>query len=89
MRVLIVLAHPERESLNASLSNVMVEELQGEGHEVQVSDLYAMGWKSHIDRDDFPQLLLDQPLRVANASRAAYDAAGLTEDVLKEQEKLL
>ncbi len=89
MKALVVLAHPEQASLTAALSRVVIEELQTEGHEIQLSDLYAMGWKSHINRDDFPQLLLDQPLRVANASRAAYDAAGLTEDVLKEQEKLL
>ena len=89
MKALVVLAHPEQASLTAALSRVVIEELQTEGHEIQLSDLYAMGWKSHINRDDFPQLLLDQPLRVANASRAAYDAADLTEDVLKEHEKLL
>ncbi|KAL6245754.1 hypothetical protein RBB50_006907 [Rhinocladiella similis] len=89
MRALIVLAHPERESLNASLSNVIVEELQAEGHEVQVSDLYAMGWKSDIDRDDFPAFPADKPLRIAGASLQGYSTAHLTKDVVAEQEKLL
>lgn len=89
MRVLVVLAHPEGQSLNAALSHVIVEELQTEGHNVRMSDLYAMGWKSNIDRDDFPAFPADQPLRVAGASRQAYSTAHLTEDVVAEQEKLL
>lgn len=54
MRVLIVLAHPEPQSLTSALGRVIVDELQAEGHEIRVSDLYAMKWKSQIDRDDFP-----------------------------------
>ncbi|KIW37455.1 uncharacterized protein PV06_10494 [Exophiala oligosperma] len=89
MRVLVVLAHPERQSLTAALSNVIIEELQTEGHQVQVSDLYAMGWKSQIDREDFRGFPSEEPLRVANASLEAYTAARLTEDVIAEQRRLL
>lgn len=89
MRVLVVLAHPERQSLNAALSRVIVEELEVGGHEVRVSELYAMKWKSDVDRDDFPGLPEHVPLHVAKASARAYRTQQLTGDVKSEQEKLL
>jgi len=58
MNVLIVYAHPEPLSFNAALKNAAVEVLGGAGHEVQVSDLYAMRFDSaggpvdFIERDD-------------------------------------
>ncbi|BAN98301.1 NAD(P)H dehydrogenase (quinone) [Plautia stali symbiont] len=42
MNVLIVYAHPEPRSLNGSLKDFAVNHLQQAGHQVQVSDLYAM-----------------------------------------------
>ncbi|MGH9916103.1 MAG: NAD(P)H-dependent oxidoreductase, partial [Pyrinomonadaceae bacterium] len=44
MKALIVYAHPEQASFNAALKNTAVETLTRLGHEVVVSDLYAMGW---------------------------------------------
>lgn len=44
MKILIVYAHPEPQSFNAALKNLAVEVLQGAGHEVQVSDLYTLGF---------------------------------------------
>jgi len=89
MRVLIVFAHPEPQSLNAKLCRIAVEELESHGHEVQISDLYAMGWKSQIDRADFPTFPRETPLPVAGASMVAYTSHQLTEDVVAEQQKLL
>ena len=54
MKVLLVFAHPERHSLNGALRDVAVAELEAQGHEVRVSDLYAYGWKATVDRSDFP-----------------------------------
>ena len=45
MKVLLIYAHPEPRSLNGALKNFAVRHLQQTGHEVQVSDLYAMRWK--------------------------------------------
>lgn len=56
MKVLIVYAHPERNSLNNALREVAVRELERLGHEARVSDLYAMNWKSEVDRADFPSV---------------------------------
>lgn len=88
MKALLVFAHPEPRSLGGALRDVAVQELTAQGHEVQVSDLYAMRWKSEVDRADFPSLAPDARLKVAGASGEAFTAATLTEDVRAEQEKL-
>lgn len=89
MNVLTVSAHPDPRSLNASLRNVAIEELEAQSHSVEVSDLYAMGWKVAVDRADFPTLDPDARLKVAAASGNAFAADALTDDVKAEQEKLL
>ncbi|MDD1522804.1 MULTISPECIES: NAD(P)H-dependent oxidoreductase [Bradyrhizobium] len=89
MKVLIVFAHPEARSLNGSLRDVAIRELEAQGHEVRVSDLYAGGWKSEVDRGDFPSLPNDARLSVAAASKQAFEAGTLTADVKGEIEKLL
>jgi hypothetical protein len=55
VHVFIVHAHPERRSLNSELKNVAVSTLSEAGHEVQVSDLYAMHWRPEADGRDFPE----------------------------------
>lgn len=89
MKVFIVFAHPEPQSLNGSLLQVTVKELEAQGHEVKISDLYAMKWKPQVDRADFPHVEVDARLKVAWASAEATAANTLTEDVKGEQEKLL
>ena len=89
MKVHLVFAHPEPQSLNASLRDAAITELQSQGHEVRVSDLYAMDWKAQVDADDFPQRNPAERLRVAIASAEAFEADGLTNDVKAEIEKLL
>ncbi|APO76813.1 flavodoxin-like protein [Rhizobium etli 8C-3] len=89
MNVLIVFAHPDRRSLNASLRDVAVEELEALGHAVEVSDLYAMAWKSAVDGADFPAIDPKARLKVAAASGDAFAADALTDDVKAEQAKLL
>jgi NAD(P)H dehydrogenase (quinone) len=86
--LLIVFAHPEPKSLSASLRDVAVQELEAAGHTVQVSDLYAMRWKSEVDRSDFPSLASDERLIPVAASKYAFDSDTLTADVKAEIEKL-
>ncbi|WP_433683921.1 NAD(P)H-dependent oxidoreductase [Nocardia sp. CA-119907] len=86
MRTLIVHAHPESRSLNGALKDIAVTTLREAGHEVQVSDLYAMRWKPSVDADDFGAT--SSPLRVAQDSGHAYDTGTLTADIAAEQEKL-
>ncbi len=55
MNVLIVYAHPDPHSLNASLKNYAVQHLQAAGHAVQVSDLYAMEWHATLSAGEIPE----------------------------------
>ena len=89
MKVLLAFAHPEPRSLNGALRDVAVAELKAQGHEVRVSDLYADGWKSEVDRADFPTLMPDARLKPVAASRDGFAMDALTPDVKAEQEKLL
>lgn len=88
MKVLLVFAHPEQRSLNGALRDVALDELRAQGHEVQVSDLYAMGWKAAVDHADFPLLTPEARLMVAAASKQAFETGTLTPDVAAEIEKL-
>jgi NAD(P)H dehydrogenase (quinone) len=89
MKILIVFAHPEPGSLNGALRDVVIEELKAQGHELQLSDLYAEQWKSEVDRDDFPGLAASERLKPASASSEAFASGTLTPDVKAEQAKLL
>ena len=89
MKVLFVFAHPEPRSLNGALRDVAIRELETQGNEVRMSDLYAGRWKSQVDRADFPSLAADASLKPARASADAFAAKALTDDVRAEQDKLL
>lgn len=89
MKVFIVFAHPEPQSLSASLRDVAIHELDAAGHEVKVSNLYGMDWKSNVDSQDFPSLPPGERLMPAAASRRAFDGGTLTDDVQAEIDKLL
>ncbi|AOE78864.1 NAD(P)H dehydrogenase [Pseudomonas lurida] len=79
MKVLIVHAHPEPQSFTAALRDQAVATLEGQGHEVKVSDLYAMQWNPVASAADFssrenPDYLvyaLEQRVGVKNQSIAA------------------
>ena len=87
-RVLIVYAHPEPRSLNGALRDFTIARLRGAGHEVQVSDLHAMGWKAQVDGDDFPARDSTQRLSIEAESKRAYEADALTADVAAKIGKL-
>jgi NAD(P)H dehydrogenase (quinone) len=59
MKILIVYAHPEPQSFNGALKNLAVQVLTEAGHDVQVSDLYAMKFDPAGGPIDF--LELDDP----------------------------
>lgn len=88
MNVLIVFAHPDPRSLNASMLSVCVDELSLRGHTVEVSDLYAMHFNPIVERGDFPLLPPGERLKIASASKAGYASDSLTDDVVAEIAKL-
>jgi NAD(P)H dehydrogenase (quinone) len=89
LRYLIVYAHPERRSLNGALKDHAVAALKMAGHEVQVSDLYAMRFKAVADGDDFPARETAERLTYHRASGEAFAAGTQSPDIAAEQHKLL
>ena len=88
MNVLIVHAHPESQSFTASMMKTAVEELTRAGHEVDVSDLYAMDWNPVASADDFGSRKNPDYLVYALEQRHGYEQGGLAPDILAEVEKL-
>lgn len=88
MNILIVFAHPERHSLNGQLNEEAVNRLRWNGHQVQVSDLYQMRWKSVVDAEDSLIPPWGEHFDPAVDGRYAYDNALQSADITAEQEKL-
>lgn len=86
MNVLIVFAHPEPQSLNGALLRCAVRQLEAAGHSVQVSDLYAMGFKATLDAEDFPPG--DGPFDPSLASLEGLKSGEQHPQITAEQAKL-
>lgn len=89
MNVLIVFAHPESESLNGTLTEVALNTLKGEGHEVQVSDLYAMKWKAVLDEEDFPDRMNPELFNPIMEQLNAMKNGTIPQDIKEEMDKVL
>lgn len=89
MKVLLVYAHPEPRSLNGALKDFAVQHLQNAGHDVQVSDLYAMRWKAGFDADDSSAPPVGDSWRATLDSQYAFAHGTQSADITGEQEKLL
>ncbi len=89
MRVLIVHAHPDNKSFNAALTQSAIEQLTADGHDVQLSDLYAMKFKAVLDEDDFEQRNNVEQFHVAHEQTYAVEVGAQAADVTAEQEKVM
>lgn len=88
MNVLIVHAHPEPKSFNAAMKDLAVATLCDAGHEVVVSDLYAMNFNPVASAADFGQRANPDYLVYALEQRHAVATASLAPDIAAELEKL-
>jgi NAD(P)H dehydrogenase (quinone) len=89
MKVFIVYAHPEPKSFNGAMKNVAVETLRAGGHEVVVSDLYAMRFNPVTGGEDFLGERADPDfLSIAKEQTKAFEDGKLAPDIVAEQEKL-
>ncbi len=86
MKIHIVYAHPHAASLNAALRDEAVQTLEGLGHTVTVSDLYAMRWNPVADFDDFG---IEAEGTFVGTAVGAFEADAMKADIKAEQEKLL
>jgi NAD(P)H dehydrogenase (quinone) len=88
MNVLILLAHPEPQSMNGAMFITAIETLQAAGHEVRTSDLYAMRFNPTSDRSNFTKLqnaaFYKQQLEELHATETGSFAA----DIEQEQQKV-
>ncbi|MDU2063234.1 MAG: NAD(P)H-dependent oxidoreductase [Sporomusaceae bacterium] len=87
--ILIIFAHPEPTSLTHNLVDISIQTLQEQGHNVMLSDLYSMNWKTVFDKDDFPNRANPDRLSFIDESKHAYSTNQQTIDVTLEQQKLL
>lgn len=88
MKVLIVFAHNEPRSFNAAMKDEAVRVLQDEGHEVIVSDLYAMNFNPVASAADFGQRANPDYLVYALEQRKAFKAGTLAPDIVAEIDKV-
>lgn len=88
-RALLVSAHPEPRSFHSALRTGAVEELEGRGWVVKVSDLYAMQFKAAVDHSDFLSPRSDGPLNVSLEQRHGWDGQSLALDIQAELHHLL
>ncbi len=88
MNVLIVFAHPEPASFSAALKNVAVEAMARAGHDVVVSDLYAMGWNPALGPAEFDERADPAFLDLSREQEHAFRTGGHADDVRAEQAKV-
>ncbi len=89
MNVLIVYAHPEPKSFNGAMKDLAMDVLRGAGHEVVVSDLYAMRFNPVVGAEDFLGRRADADvLSIAREQTRAFETGSLAADILAEQDKL-
>jgi len=89
VNALIVYAHPEPKSFNSAMTDLAVEALSAAGHEVVVSDLYAMGFNPVAGPADMTGERADSGFfSLQKQQTAAYESGTLMPDIAAEIEKL-
>lgn len=72
MRILVVFAHPRRDSYTGRVLDALVEGLGRAGHEIELADLYAEGFQPLLIPEDYAQ----------------WEGRPMPEDVLREQARV-
>ncbi|QND63183.1 NAD(P)H-dependent oxidoreductase [Mesorhizobium loti] len=89
MNVLIVYAHPEAKSFNGAMKDLAVETLTRAGHDVVVSDLYAMGFNPVAGPGDISGERNDPDFfSLPREQTAAYEVGALSADINAEIDKV-
>lgn len=89
MKVFIVYAHHEPKSFGAALLKHSVETLAACGHELIVSDLYAMNFNPIATADDFTQRRFPDALQYDREQKYAHQQGAFSSDIQAEIDKLL
>ncbi|MGY2488843.1 NAD(P)H-dependent oxidoreductase [Cupriavidus sp. CP313] len=89
MKVLVIHAHPEPQSFSSALKAVAVEAFREAGHEVQVSDLYAMGFNPVASAADFGNRANPDYCVYALEQRNGVATGTISSDIQRELDKLM
>jgi len=88
MNVLIVHAHPEPASFNGAMTRIARDVLTAQGHQVTVSDLYAMGFHAASDRSNFATVADAGYFKPQAEEALASEHGGFAPDLAAEIDKL-
>jgi len=88
MNVLIVHAHPEPTSFNGAMTRRAVETLEGWGHAVVVSDLWAEGFEAVGGRGDFTSVADPERFDYQVEQEYATEHGTFAEDLKREHARL-
>lgn len=90
MHILIVYAHPEPTSFNGAMKDLAVDTLTAQGHTVEVSDLYAMGWNAVAGPADIDGPLSESDrFSLAREQTVAVEAGTMAAEIKAEQDKVV
>lgn len=88
MRVFIVFAHPEPRSFNGAMLRTAVDTLEEAGHEVTVSDLYAMGFDPVSGRRNFTSVRDPNYFKQQLEELHATEESGFAPEIESEIQKI-
>ena len=86
MRVFIVHAHPEPKSFNGAMTREAAQALMAAGHDVTISDLYAMAFNPVSDRRNFVTVKDADYYRQQNEEAYATTHDGFAQDIQAEMD---
>jgi NAD(P)H dehydrogenase (quinone) len=89
MRTFIVHAHHEPTSFNGAMTQMAITALCAAGHEVVVSDLYAMSFDPVSDRRNFTTVKDPGQLKQQNEEAYASEHNGFVPEIQAEMDKLM
>jgi NAD(P)H dehydrogenase (quinone) len=86
--ILIVHAHHEPRSFSSALAKTASETLAGQGHEIVLSDLYAMRFNPVSDRRNFTTVADPTYLKQQNEEGYASEHGGFVSEIESEMRKI-
>ena len=88
MKILYIYAHQEPESFNAALKGTALAALEENGHEVELSDLYAMKFNPVLTEKDFKKRKKPDVFKPFFEAIQASKTGTFAPDILAEMEKV-
>lgn len=89
MKILFVFAHPEPKSFNGALLRAAINRLEELGHQVEVSDLYALQFDPSAGPADYVERANAEVYEYRAEMKHALAGPGYVPEIVNEQKKLL